>query len=80
MRRLLIELLTAAAVVAVPIMLSAQEPPRAGRPDPESVFKRLDVNKDGVITPDELPPGMPERMKQLFVQGDKNNDKKSHPR
>ena len=49
MRRLLIELLTAAAVVAVPIVLSAQEPPRAGRPDPESVFKRLDVNKDGVI-------------------------------
>ena len=40
------------------------------------MFKRLDLNQDGVVTPNEIPPGMPERLKQLVLSADKTGDKR----
>ena len=76
MRKLLPQLLMTLAAVALPQIVRAQDSPEPQRPSAESLFKRLDVNKDGFITPDEIPAAMPERLKQLLIDADKNSDKK----
>jgi Ca2+-binding EF-hand superfamily protein len=76
MRKLFPLLSLLVATAALPQFLQADEPPKPQRPSPESMFKRLDANKDGVITADELPAGMPERMKQMVTKADKDGDKK----
>lgn len=43
-------------------------------PDVAEIFARLDSNKDGKITRDEVPAEARERVEQLLVRGDKNND------
>lgn len=75
MRKLVSQLLLALAAAALPQIVTAEEPPKPARPNPESLFKRLDANKDGVITADEIPAGMPERLKQLLLKADSNGDK-----
>jgi Ca2+-binding EF-hand superfamily protein len=75
MRKLVSQLLLALAAAALPQNLTADEPPKPARPNPESLFKRLDANKDGVVMADEIPTGMPERLKQLLLKADSNGDK-----
>jgi Ca2+-binding EF-hand superfamily protein len=75
MRKLLPLLLMFMAAIALPQILQAEDSPKPERPNPESMFKRLDANKDGVITTDEIPAGMPERLKQMLIKADKNGDK-----
>jgi hypothetical protein len=43
------------------------------------MFKRLDANKDGAVTADEIPAGAPERLKQLLTKADKDGDRKITP-
>ncbi len=83
MQRIMIGLLTAVAVVVLPSYLAAEEgkPPRRPRsdvhrkgPNPEMMFKRLDANRDKVITADELPADMPERFKKMLIRADGNKD------
>lgn len=83
MQRIMIGLLTAVAVVVLPSYLAAEEgkQPRRPRPDvhrkgpnPEMMFKRLDANRDKVITADELPADMPERFKKMLIRADGNKD------
>jgi Ca2+-binding EF-hand superfamily protein len=60
------------------------KPPEAGdrggedrRPDgpsPERMFRRLDANGDGKVTPDEVPEPRRERFKQLLRRGDRDGD------
>jgi len=42
--------------------------PQHERPNPEVMFNRLDKNHDGVITKDEIPPQMPERLKAFLAK------------
>jgi hypothetical protein len=72
---MLVQLLMITAVIIMPQILAAQDRPKPQRPNPESMFKRLDTNKDGVITAEEIPTGMPERMKQFLIRADKNGNK-----
>ena len=85
MHKILFSVLTALAVVLLPQLVAAQEGKRPDgprpemrrqQPNPEVMFKRLDANHDGVITPDEIPAGAPERLKQLLKRADRNGDKK----
>ncbi len=76
MRKALPCVLTALAVVVLPQALAAQESKRPGRPGPEMLFQRLDANKDGAISADELPDGVPEPIKQALIRADRNKDKK----
>jgi len=85
MRRILPSVLTALAVVLLPQWVAAEEGKRPDgprpemrhqRPNPEVMFKRLDANHDGIITPDEISAGMPEPLKQLLKRADRNGDKK----
>ena len=84
MQRLIPYLLTGLIVVFLPQNLLAEDPagppgPAAAQPaglNPETLFNRLDVNHDGFITQDELPPGMPEMFKQLLFLADSNGDGK----
>lgn len=75
MRKLLLPCLMTFAVVALPQILLAEDPPKPDRPNPESLLKHLDANKDGVITADEIPAGIPERLKQLLIKADKDGNK-----
>lgn len=74
MRKLLLPILMALTAIAMPQAMKADEPSKPERPNPSSMFKRLDANKDGVITADELPASMPERLKQMLKKADKNGD------
>ena len=64
MQRVFMGLLTALAVVALPHFAAAQDGKRPERPNPDAFFARLDANHDGMITLNEVPPGMPEPIKQ----------------
>jgi autotransporter-associated beta strand protein len=76
MRRILTALATALAVVALPLYAAAQDGKAPERPDPQRMFNRLDANHDGVITKDEVPAGMPERLKNLLLRADRDHDGK----
>jgi Ca2+-binding EF-hand superfamily protein len=84
MRRLIPCVMTGLMVVFLTQNLLAQEPAgppgppnvQPTGPNPEILFNRLDANHDGVITQDELPPGMPEMFKQLLFLADSNGDGK----
>ena len=41
-----------------------------------AMFERLDKNHDKQITPDEVPPGAPERLKAALIKADTSGDKK----
>ncbi|OHB73219.1 MAG: hypothetical protein A2V70_09445 [Planctomycetes bacterium RBG_13_63_9] len=77
MRRLFPILLTAGAVVIVPLVAAAQdvEDKQPGPPGPEQLFKRLDANQDGKVTVDEIPDGAPDRLKAMLKRADANGDK-----
>ena len=69
MRRMIAALVMATlAVVALPRYAGAVDGKRPDGPNPERMFNRLDANHDGVITPDEVPAGMPEHMRHLLLQ------------
>lgn len=51
-------------------------PPQRGARNPGEMLKRLDANKDGAISADEIPAWMPEPMKAWLQKADKNEDKK----
>ncbi|MBU4398483.1 MAG: EF-hand domain-containing protein [Planctomycetes bacterium] len=83
MQRIMIGLLTAVAVVVLPSYLAAEEGKRPDRPrpdvhrkgpNPEMMFKRLDANRDNVVTADELPADMPEQFKKMLIRADENKD------
>jgi len=76
MRKVLPCVLTTLAVVAVPLVLAAEETKRPDRPDPAALFQRLDADKDGVITAAEVSDGVPEPIKQMLIRADENKDKK----
>jgi len=85
MRRISFGVVAAIVVAALPSWLAAAEgkrpdgpPPGMQRqgPNPETMLKRLDANRDGVITRDELPADMPERIKFLLKRADANQDGK----
>jgi Ca2+-binding EF-hand superfamily protein len=76
MRRILTALATTLAVVALPHYAAAQDGKAPERPDPQRMFNRLDANHDGVITKDEVPAGMPERLKNLLLRADRDHDGK----
>ena len=75
MQRFLPGILAAAMVAVLPQWAAAADEKRPERPrpevkqerpNPEMMFQRLDANHDGVITADELPAGMPDRMKEVL--------------
>ncbi len=74
MQRIIGALAMALAVVALPQLAAAQDGRRPERPNPEALFNRLDANHDGVITPDEIPAAMPDRLKHLLREADTNHD------
>ncbi|MGA2796475.1 MAG: EF-hand domain-containing protein [Thermoguttaceae bacterium] len=84
MHRLILCSLTGLTIVFLPQYLLAEDPAgppgpvnaQPAGPNPEISFNRLDTNHDGVITRDELPPGMPEMFKQLLFLADSNGDGK----
>jgi Ca2+-binding EF-hand superfamily protein len=84
MKRLFAPLLTVLSVLFLAQNVLAQDPggpqgpapDRRAGPNPDVLFDRLDANKDGVITPDELPPGMPEPLKQVVLSADRDHDGK----
>ena len=76
LRRWCLAGLTAAGIVLLPGFAPAQDRKETDRLNPETMLKRLDANRDGVIGADELPDKMPERLKQLILRADKNGDKK----
>ncbi len=47
-----------------------------GRPDPAALFDRLDANKDGLISEDEVPQESRRMLQRLLRTSDKNNDGK----
>jgi len=57
---------------------ASEEPRRPRRPEggppPERLFRRLDANRDGKITPDEVPEPRRERFKQLLARADRDGD------
>jgi Ca2+-binding EF-hand superfamily protein len=78
MRRVLPIFAIAAAIAVLPSLVMAQEVkgPPVGRPNPEVLFQRLDANKDGQITMEEVPAPIKERFEGLVKRADKNGDKK----
>jgi hypothetical protein len=76
MKRFIGALATALAVVASPHFAAAQDGKRPERPNPETLFSRLDANHDGAITKDEIPAAMPERLKLLLREADKDHNGK----
>lgn len=83
MRRAIPGLLTVVAMLALLPYATAQddkrpEGPRHGArptfPNAEKIFDRLDANHDGAITSPEIPPAMPERLRQLLVAAVKKHD------
>jgi hypothetical protein len=57
------------AVVGLALDISTAAPPRI---DPEVVIRRLDVNQDGVISPNEVPPRARVVFDRLAKQADEN--------
>jgi hypothetical protein len=76
MHKLLLSLVMAVMVLALPQIVVAEESAKDGPPGPEMLFKHLDANRDGVISEDEIPADMPEPMKALLKGANKNGDKK----
>lgn len=68
-------LLLAAATHAQEAKQPSAGPPKAP-PTPETVFQRLDTNRDGVITADELPLPLRQRLGDRFTEADKDGNKK----
>ncbi|MBN2579894.1 MAG: hypothetical protein JXB10_12975 [Pirellulales bacterium] len=77
------------AMLLLPALALAQDakrpagpPPqdRPHRPNPQGMFQRLDVNKDGAVTKDEIPDGMPQRLKMLLRRADRDDDQRITPK
>lgn len=65
--------------IALPTAAVADERPAPHRLRPAALFERLDANRDGQVTADEIPDGAPERLKSLLKRADKNADQKLTP-
>ncbi len=73
-------LCAAAALLALPNLLAAQEDPRPERPradraGPMKVFDRLDMDQDGQITAEEASDA-PRRLKEMLRRADRDQNKK----
>ena len=57
--------------------VSAADTPehRGGPPGSPMMFQRIDKNKDGKITADEIPDGAPDFVKEMLKRADKDGDK-----
>jgi hypothetical protein len=66
----------AALTLLLPTAVRGDEGKPKGRPDPETLFKHLDKNNDGVITANETPDDAPPPLKALLAAADKKGDKK----
>ncbi len=71
-------LLLAAATHAQEAKQPSAGPPKAP-PTPETVFQRLDTNRDGVITADELPPPLRQRLSDRFTEPTRTATRSSIP-
>jgi hypothetical protein len=76
MRKVLLSIWAIALAAALAPSARADDPKPPGPPDPGKIFDKLDANHDGVITPDEVPAGAPERLKALLARADKKGDKR----
>ena len=76
MYKMLLSLVMAVTILALPQIVVAEESAKDGPPGPEMLFKHLDVNHDGMIAEDEIPADLPEPLKALLKTADKNGDKK----
>lgn len=65
--------LAGASMLALPALLSAQEPAKT---DQESVFKKLDANNDGTVTSDEVSEDQKRFFNRLLRNADKDGDGK----
>ena len=77
MRRTMVGLLAAAAAAMFSFQVSAADTPenRGGPPGSPMMFQRIDKNKDGKITADEIPDGAPDFVKEMLKRADKDGDK-----
>ena len=77
MRRTMVGLLAAAAAAMFTFQVSAADTPehRGGPPGSPMMFQRIDKNKDGKITADEIPDGAPDFVKEMLKRADKDGDK-----
>ena len=75
MRKTLLALLAAIPVALLAGQAQAEDPPGPPRGGPGMFFQRLDQNKDGKVTEDEVPDTAPEFVKSMLKKADKNQDK-----
>jgi Ca2+-binding EF-hand superfamily protein len=76
MRKTVLALLAAIPVALVASQARADDPQGPGpRGGPGMLFQRLDRNKDGKVTADEVPETAPEFVKDVLRKADKDQDK-----
>ena len=77
MRSTTVGLLAAVAAATFTFQVSAADTPehRGGPPGGPMMFQRMDKNRDGKITADEIPDGAPDFVKEMLKRADKDGDK-----
>src|SRR6185295_17362744 len=75
MRKVFGGCIAAAALMAAPALVSADEP-KAGEGGASPLFSQLDANNDGQITSDEIPADKKRLFEHLLTSADKDKDGK----
>ena len=63
-------------ITAIILLLSLSAPALAQNPDRHPLFDRMDANRDGFLTKDEMQKQFPKFTDEMFQQADTNHDGK----